>query len=124
MGVGRRIVTLERLTRAIEKRFGHPRGEARAEAQRALDYFGFRTRIIDNAIHPDDRKLFYELHDAGLLQSTWETVLLLNGRSWRIFYWEIDESNLDRALDERPAEEAPLYKRLPPEAWGRSPAPT
>jgi len=124
VGVGGRIVTLERLTRAIEKRFGHPRGEARAEAQRALDYFGFRTQIIDNAIHPDDRKLFYELHDAGLLQSTWETVLLLNGRSWRIFYWEIDESNLDRALDERPAEEDPLYKRLPPEAWGRSPAPT
>ena len=87
-------------------------------------YFGFRTRIIDNAIHPDDRKLFYELHDAGLLQSTWETVLLLNGRSWRIFYWEIDESNLDRALDERPAEEDPLYKSLPPEAWGRSPSTT
>jgi len=124
VGVGGRIVTLERLTRAIEKRFGHPRGEARAEAQRVLDYFGFRTRIIDNAIHPDDRKLFYELHDAGLLQSTWETVLLLNGRSWRIFYWEIDESNLDRALDERPAEEDPLYKRLPPEAWGRSPSTT
>lgn len=118
------MVTLERLTRAIEKRLGHPRDRARAEAQRVLDYFGFRTRIIDNAIHPDDRKLFYELHDAGLLQSTWETVLLLNGRSWRIFYWEIDESNLDRAMDQRPAEEDPIYKGLPPEAWGRSPSTT
>lgn len=119
------MITLEKLANAIEKRMGHPRGEARDEAQRVLNYFGFRNVIIDNAIDPMDRKLFYALHDAGLLRSSWETVLLLNGRNWRIFYWELVESDLDRILrEEEPSEETPVYKTLPDEAWGHLPGST
>lgn len=118
------MITIDTLARAIEKRLGHPAAQAREEAHRILNYFGFRTVIIDNAIHPDDRKLFYALHDAGLLRSSWETVLLLSGRNWRIFYWELVEADLDRALPKEESGEEPLYKSLPAEAWGHPPATT
>ena len=118
------MITIEKLAAAIRDRLGHPPAQARTEAQRVLDHFGFRTRIIDNAILPTDRKLFYELHDAGLLRSFWETVLLMNGRSWRIFYWELDEAGLGHVLGSRKAEDEPLYRSLPPEAWRRSRAAT
>lgn len=119
------MITIDKLAKAIEKRLGHLRDEATDEAQRVLNYFGFRSVIIDNAIDPDDRKLFYALHDVGILRSSWETVLLLNGRNWRIFYWELTEADLDRILrgEEPPAEE-PVYKSLPDEAWTHSPAST
>jgi hypothetical protein len=118
------MITLDKLARAIETRLGHPADQARDEAHRILNYFGFRTRIIDNAIHPDDRKLFYALQDAGLLQSTWETVLLLSGRNWRIFYWELVESDVERGLRPEERAEEPLYKSLPDEAWGHTHAAT
>lgn len=118
------MIHREKLARAIEKRLGVPRQEALDRAQRVLNYFGFRTVIIDNAIHPDDRKLFYELQDAGILRSSWETVLLLSGRNWRIFYWELDEAGLERLpRDEEPTPE-PVYKSLPDEAWSHPNAPT
>src|SRR3972149_1514340 len=94
-----------------------PRALASEKAQMVLNYFGFRTVIIDNAIHPEDRKLFYELQDAGLLRSSWETVLLLNGRNWRIFYWELHETDVDRVFQETEGGAEPLYKALPNEAW-------
>ncbi len=117
------MITVLTLARAIEKRMGGTPAEALAEAKTILSYFGFNRVIIDNAIHPDDRKVFYELHDAGLLQSFWETVPLLDGRNWRIFYWSLDEGDLDRVLAKESPPEEPLYKSLPDEAWGH-PAPT
>lgn len=116
------MITVQKLARAIEKRLGGTPAEALAEARTILNYFGFRNVIIDNAIHPDDRKVFYELHDAGLLQSFWETVPLLDGRNWRIFYWVLNEADLDRVLTETAPPEEPIYKTLPDEAWGH-PAP-
>jgi len=118
------MINLAKLARAIEKRLGVAPPDAAAKAERLLAYFGFRTVIIDNAIAAEDRKLFYELQDAGLLRSSWETVLLLSGRNWRIFYWEIVEADLDRLLGEDRAHAEPLYDRLPDEAWGHSPAPS
>lgn len=112
------MITVEKLARAIEKRLGRPRAEALREAERVLDYFGFRTVIIDNAIQPEDRKLFYALHDAKLLQSSIETAPLLDGRNWRIFYWELHEADVTRAIDEAPGRPSePVYESLPDEAW-------
>ena len=48
---------------------------------------------------------------------------LLDGRNWRIFYWSLNEADLDRILAEVAPPEEPLYKALPDEAWGHS-APT
>lgn len=115
------MITLRKLARAIEARLGGTASEALAEARVVLSYFGFRNVIIDNAIHPDDRKVFYTLHDAGLLQSFWETVPLMDGRNWRIFYWSLNETDVDRVLaDQGPGSDQPLYTNLPDEAWGRS----
>src|SRR5947208_11787801 len=48
-------------------------------------------------------ELFYSLHDAGLLQTFWETVPLLDGRNWRIFYWALNERDVDRILADEEA---------------------
>jgi len=118
------MITVQKLAQAIERRLHGTEAEALAEARTILSYFGFRSVIIDNAIEPSDRKVFYALHDAGLLQSFWETVPLLDGRNWRIFYWSLNEADLDRILaDDHATPEEPLYKSLPDEAWGH-PAPT
>src|SRR3989442_1597940 len=95
------MITVQKLAQAIAKRLGGTEAEALAESRTVMSYFGFRSVIIDNAIHPDDRKVFYALHDAGLLQSFWETVPLLDGRNWRIFYWSLNEADLDRILVDR-----------------------
>jgi len=115
------MITVRKLARAIEKRQGGTSAEAWAEARTVMSYFGFSREIIDNAIHPDDRKVFYALHDAGLLQTFWETVVLLDGRNWRIFYWSLNEGDIDRILaeEEGPSTD-PLYNNLPDEAWGHT----
>lgn len=114
------MITIPKLAKAIQKRLGGTEAEALAEARIVMGYFGFRNVIIDNAILPDDRKVMYALHDAGLLQSFWETVPLLDGRNWRIFYWELNEADIERILAEHEAvRDEPLYKTLPDEAWGR-----
>lgn len=118
------MVTVDKLARAVEKKMGVAPAEARSVAERVMNYFGFESFIIDNAIDPEDRKMFYMLHDAGLLRSSWETVLLQTGRNWRIFYWEINEADLDRILGETPRRrEEPLYQELPEEAWTHPPSP-
>src|SRR5437879_13200380 len=116
------MITVKTLARASEKRLGGTSSEALAEARTVMSYFGFRTEIIDNAIQPEDRKLFYSLHDAGLLQTFWETVPLLDGRNWRIFYWARNERAADSSLaaeDESPRDTS--YNR-PTDAAGRNPA--
>jgi hypothetical protein len=115
------MITIRTLARAIEKRLGGTTAEALTEARTVLSYFGFANQIIDNAIQPEDRKLFYSLADAGMLQTFWETVPLLDGRNWRIFYWALNERDIDRILSvEETSPDEPLYKTLPDEAWGRS----
>ncbi len=115
------MITVKKLAAAIENRLGHSPDEAREEARTVMNYFGFRDTIIDNAIEPEDRKLFYLVSDAGLLQSTWETVLLLDGRNWRIFYWTLDLGAIERLQkDESEPPEEHVYQTLPAEAWSHS----
>lgn len=117
------MITVKKLATAIERRLGHEPELAREEARTVLNYFGFRTTIIDNAIVPEDRKLFYLLSDAALLQSYWETVPILDGRNWRIFYWNLDEKAIEQLQhpDDEPTEEH-VYQTLPDEAWSHSPS--
>lgn len=119
------MITVKKLTAAIERRLGHPPDEAREEARTILNYFGFRDTIIDNAIVSEDRKLFYTLSDAGMLQSYWESIPILDGRNWRIFYWHLDEKlieQLDREAETPPQEH--IYQDLPDEAWTHTPSAT
>ena len=118
-GVQDLLVTLDRLTKAVGKRLNVGPAEAKGLAHRILNYFGYSGTIIDNLVDQEDRKLFYQLHDAGLLQSSWETILLLSGKSWRIFYWRLSLEEIARAsADGSPEDgEEPVYDNLPADAW-------
>ncbi len=117
------MITLKKLAAGIEKRLGRSPEDALEQARAVMNYFGFRDTIIDNAVEPEDRKLFYALQEAGLLHSSWETVPLVDGRHWRIFYWKLDEKVLDRLSQDPEAQpEDQVYDRLPDEAWTHLPA--
>ena len=118
------IVTMERLTKAFSKRLEVEPAQAKSLAYRVLNYFGYSNTIIDNLVDQEDRKLFYQLHDAGLLHSSWETTLLLNGKSWRIFYWQLNLDDIRRIADEADSLDGdePLYERLPSEVWSHAAA--
>ena len=54
---------------------------AESIAEHALGFFGFSNRIIDNALEPNDRNLFYQLQDYDLLTTESEETTLWDGRS-------------------------------------------
>jgi len=104
---------------AIAKKLKLAEPEAEDLADRVLSYFGFTNVIIDNVLEPGDRKLFYKLHDAGLLHSYGESLVLQNGRTWRIFYWEISDNELRDVLRRKKKHVDSTYSSLPAEYWSR-----
>ena len=83
-------LTLAQLTDAIRHKVDVDMETAVAEtiAEHALGFFGFSNRIIDNALEPTDRNLFYQLQDYDLLTTESEETTLWDGREWRIHYWK------------------------------------
>jgi hypothetical protein len=81
------IVTLDDLTRAIAKRLSIAYAKARQYAIKVLDFFGYEDRVIDNLLDRDDRQLFYQLQEHGILHAEREEMTLYDGRGWRIHYW-------------------------------------
>ena len=81
---------LQDLTQAIRNRVDADMEVSVAEsiAEHALGFFGFSNRIIDNALEPNDRNLFYQLQDYDLLTTESEETTLWDGREWRIHYWK------------------------------------
>ena len=61
-------------------------------AEHTLRFFGFYDRIIDNALEPTDRNLFYMFQDYDLLTTESEETTLWNGQ--RVAYTTGD-SNLN-----------------------------
>ena len=85
-----RGLTLAQLTSAIRSKVDTDMEVVVAEsiAEHALGFFGFSNRIIDNALEPTDRNLFYQLQDYDLLTTESEETTLWDGREWRIHYWK------------------------------------
>ena len=83
-------LTLAQLTSAIRSKVDSDMEVVVAEsiAEHALGFFGFSNRIIDNALEPTDRNLFYQLQDYDLLTTESEETTLWDGREWRIYYWK------------------------------------
>ena len=104
---------------AIAKKLNLAEPDAADLAERVLSYFGFTNVIIDNVLDSADRKLFYKLHDAGLLHSYAESLTLMNGRTWRIFYWEISDKELRDILRKKRKKKDGTYSSLPSEIWAR-----
>ncbi len=115
------VTTLEKMRKALEKKLGLDPQGAQEIALRILNYFGYSDTIIDNSVDQEDRKLFYQIHDAGLLNTSWETVILASGRAWRTFYWELDRATIERAAEEQDRKEVELpYESLPEDVWVRA----
>lgn len=113
------LVNLEQLTRAIEIRAGLDSNEASGMAEMVLSYFGFEVQVIDNSLDPEDRRVFYMLHDIGILSSDWEETLIPSGRMWRIYYWQLNVNSIRSILSRKGnlQKEANVYDKLPTEAW-------
>jgi len=94
-------------------------------AEHALGFFGFSNRIIDNALEPTDRNLFYQLQDYDLLTTESEETTLWDGREWRIHYWKFKsnaeelarlwEENEDSSEEDDPY--AGIYEDVPVSLW-------
>ena len=83
-------MSLASLTAAIQTHIDPDMEALTAEgmAEHALGFFGFYDRIIDNALEPTDRNLFYMFQDYDLLTTESEETTLWDGREWRIHYWK------------------------------------
>ena len=82
-------MTMKELTEAIRQHIDMEMDPevAGGMAEHALGFFGFYDRIIDNALEPTDRNLFYMFQDYDLLTTESEETTLWDGREWRIHYW-------------------------------------
>lgn len=121
-------LTLAQLTQAIKSKVDLDMETTVAEsiAEHALGFFGFSNRIIDNALEPTDRNLFYQLQDYDLLTTESEETTLWDGREWRIHYWKF-KSNADKIVAEAEAERkrraleedpyAEIYDGMPADLW-------
>jgi len=120
-------LTLAQLTQAIRHKVDIDMETAVAEsiAEHALGFFGFSNRIIDNALEPTDRNLFYQLQDYDLLTTESEETTLWDGREWRIHYWKFkaNAEELARlsAVENKSEEEedpyAGIYEDVPVSLW-------
>ena len=115
---------LQDLTQAIRNRVDSEMEVSVAEsiAEHALGFFGFSNRIIDNALEPNDRNLFYQLQDYDLLTTESEETTLWDGREWRIHYWKF-KSNASQYVgrgstdNEEEDPYAGLYEDVPQTVW-------
>ena len=83
-------LAIHELTEAIRQNIDEEMDALVAEgmAEHALGFFGYYDRIIDNALEPTDRNLFYMFQDYELLTTESEETTLWDGREWRIHYWK------------------------------------
>ena len=101
-----RIYGIDELSEIIAKStkqfsgFAMRREEAEPTADHVLGFFGYQNRIIDNALDPFDRNLFYSLQDLGILDTESEETKLIDGRQWRIHYWKFNDSKIDKILND------------------------
>ena len=65
--------------------------KAKQYAAKVMDFFGFEDRVIDNLLDRDDRQLFYQLQEHGIIHAEREEMTLHDGRGWRIHYWVLNK---------------------------------
>ena len=121
-------MSLHELTEAIRQ---HIDSDMEADvasgmAEHALGFFGYYDRIIDNALEPTDRNLFYQLQDYDLLTTESEETTLWDGREWRIHYWKFKPDAREfarRAMNEASQSKededpyAGIYEDVPSSLW-------
>lgn len=125
-----KILTVDVLTKAIRNgidKKGLESKEAKKMAEHIINFFGYSDRVLDNMLEPEDRDMFYQLEDWGLLLTEREETILYDGREWRIHYWLLkkdkifDLANNSKTEQDRKKkkEEISIYERLSEEIWQR-----
>ena len=120
-------LAIHELTEAIRQNIDAEMEPLVAEgmAEHALGFFGYYDRIIDNALEPTDRNLFYMFQDYELLTTESEETTLWDGREWRIHYWKFKEGLREKVLAKMNEEEeeeetdpyADLYTDISDRIW-------
>ena len=88
------LVTLNALSKAIQRKLNVNEKEARRYAEVIMDIFGYDDCVIDNMLDHSDRRLFYRLELEGILSTRRDEALLSDGTNWRIRYWEFQKNSI------------------------------
>jgi len=78
------------LTEAIVRRLGTDEETAREISLLVLEYFGYGDVALDNMLCPEDRQVFWDLEEAGILKMDIEEVTICDGRGWRVCEWRFN----------------------------------
>ncbi len=108
---------------------------ARATAETVMDFFGYDELVPDSMLQPDDRDIFNQLENAGILNMEYSDTQLHTGKEWKLYYWHMVPERvleLKAAAEEAAAtaaeavsnppepednSEAEAYAEVPEEAW-------
>jgi len=106
---------------------------ARATAETVMDFFGYDELVPDSMLQPDDRDIFNQLENAGILNMEYSDTHLHTGKEWKLYYWHMIPERvleLKAAAEEAAAHpveveatepddngEAEAYAEVPEEAW-------
>jgi len=88
------LVTLNILSKTIQRKLNVNEKEARRYAEIVMDIFGYDDCVIDNMLDHSDRRLFYRLELEGILNTRRDEALLSDGTNWRIRYWEFQKDSI------------------------------
>ena len=129
------LISLQTLTRAIQKKLDISEIEARSYAEIVMDVFGYDDCILDNILDHADRRLFYRLEAEGILTTRRDEAILSDGTNWRIRYWVFQKNilfpnetkkkvKLSRTKNKQqpiktipPYDSNTIYSSLPDTAW-------
>jgi hypothetical protein len=128
------LISLQTLTKTIQKKLNISEKEARGYAEIVMDMFGYDDCIIDNILDHADRRLFYRLEAEGILSTRRDEAVLSDGTNWRIRYWVFEKNvlfhsetkkkvKLARSKNKQPVKSIPpydpnaIYSSLPETAW-------
>lgn len=125
-------LTLDEMREALQCAFSSDQGKdgewIKQMAEFILDFFGFEEYVLDNALTPRDRDIFYILENVGLLKTVMEETTIHKGKTWRIHYWVLNRERISQLLSKaecvgEPTEENPereVYEGLSDRAWTRN----
>jgi len=108
--------------------------KAEQYANRILEYFGFESRIIDNNIDANTRKILYDMSDFGLFYKQKEMNKSYDGKNWTTYYWGLREKEIFKSAEKyregflknppKKEKDYSIYENLDEALWTRKSSPS
>ncbi len=92
-------VNREELLKAIENIYGEKGMELKDSEELCdfiLSFFGYEDYVLDNVLSPDERDVFYNLEEYGILTTFREEINIVKGKTWRINQWCLDNQKIKK----------------------------